>query len=402
MLRSAVWRLSNLLLVLAALGLLAGACVSVSSETTETEAEASEAQAIEGLPPEFARLAEVWEILQREHIDGANINPQTVSDGAIRGMLASLDDPYAAYLDREQFPLERQDIRGFFEGIGAEVGMKEGHVTVLAPMPDSPAEEAGIRPGDMILAVDGEDIRGLSLLEVIHKIRGEAGTTVRLSVRRLNGVDTVEIAIERGRITLQSVNLLMQVGRIGHLKLSGFTGATNDELKAALERFERSQGVGMVVDLRNNPGGLVSSVVDVTSQFVDEGLVLYQIDAKGHRRDWEVEPGGLAHEIPVVVLVNEFSASASEVFAGAIIDHERAPVVGVTTFGKGSVNNLWPLSDGSGINVTTARWYTPSGTLIEGEGIIPDIVEEPSEDELEDPQLDRAIELLQQEIAKVR
>ena len=402
MLRSAVWRLPNLLLVLAALGLLAGACVSVSSETTETEAEASEAQAIEGLPPEFARLAEVWEILQREHIDGANINPQTVSDGAIRGMLASLDDPYAAYLDREQFPLERQDIRGFFEGIGAEVGMKEGHVTVLAPMPDSPAEEAGIRPGDMILAVDGEDIRGLSLLEVIHKIRGEAGTTVRLSVRRLNGVDTVEIAIERGRITLRSVNLVMQVGRIGHLKLSGFTGATNDELKAALERFERSQGVGMVVDLRNNPGGLVSSVVDVTSQFVDEGLVLYQIDAKGHRRDWEVEPGGLAHEIPVVVLVNEFSASASEVFAGAIIDHERAPVVGVTTFGKGSVNNLWPLSDGSGINVTTARWYTPSGTLIEGEGIIPDIVEEPSEDELEDPQLDRAIELLQQEIAKVR
>ena len=402
MLRSAVWRLPNLLLVLAALGLLAGACVSVSSETTETEAEASEAQAIEGLPPEFARLAEVWEILQREHIDGANINPQTVSDGAIRGMLASLDDPYAAYLDREQFPLERQDIRGFFEGIGAEVGMKEGHVTVLAPMPDSPAEEAGIRPGDMILAVDGEDIRGLSLLEVIHKIRGEAGTTVRLSVRRLNGVDTVEIAIERGRITLRSVNLLMQVGGIGHLKLSGFTGATNDELKAALERFERSQGVGMVVDLRNNPGGLVSSVVDVTSQFVDEGLVLYQIDAKGHRRDWEVEPGGLAHEIPVVVLVNEFSASASEVFAGAIIDHERAPVVGVATFGKGSVNNLWPLSDGSGINVTTARWYTPSGTLIEGEGIIPDIVEEPSEDELEDPQLDRAIELLQQEIAKVR
>ena len=402
MLRSAVWRLPNLLLVLAALGLLAGACVSVSSETTETEAEASEAQAIKGLPPEFARLAEVWEILQREHIDGANINPQTVSNGAIRGMLASLDDPYAAYLDREQFPLERQDIRGFFEGIGAEVGMKEGHVTVLAPMPDSPAEEAGIRPGDMILAVDGEDIRGLSLLEVIHKIRGEAGTTVRLSVRRLNGVDTVEIAIERGRITLRSVNLLMQVGGIGHLKLSGFTGATNDELKAALERFERSQGVGMVVDLRNNPGGLVSSVVDVTSQFVDEGLVLYQIDAKGNRRDWEVEPGGLAHEIPVVVLVNEFSASASEVFAGAIIDHERAPVVGVTTFGKGSVNNLWPLSDGSGINVTTARWYTPSGTLIEGEGIIPDIVEEPSEDELEDPQLDRAIELLQQEIAKVR
>ncbi len=400
--RYVLFRLSNLLLTLAALGLLAVACASCSADTTNTEVEASEAQVIEGLPPEFARLAEVWEILQREHIDGARIDPEAVSDGAIRGMLAALDDPYAAYLDREQFSLERQDIQGFFEGIGAEVGVRDGHVTVLAPMPDSPAEGAGIRPGDIILAVDGEDIQGHSLLEVISRIRGKAGTTVRLLVRHLNSADNVELEIERGKITLQSVNLLMQVGRIGHLKLSGFTGTTNDELEAALDRFERSQGVGMVVDLRNNPGGLVSSVVDVTSQFVDDGLVLYQIDAKGNRRDWKVEPGGRARDIPVVVLVNEFSASASEVFAGAIIDHDRAPVVGVTTFGKGSVNNLWPLSDGSGINVTTARWYTPLGTLIEGEGIIPDIIAEASEDELEDPQLDRAIELLQREVVKVR
>ncbi len=400
--RSVVLRLSNMVLVMAAVGLLAVACGSNSPGPADSVSAAPEPEAIEGLPPEFARLAEVWEILQREHIDADNINAQMVSDGAIRGMLAAIDDPYAAYLSREQFPVERQDIQGFFEGIGAEVGMRDGLITVISPMPDSPAESAGIRPGDVILGVDGESVQGQSLLEVINRIRGKEGTPVLLLVRHLDSADSVEIEIERARITLQSVNLLMQVGRIGHLKLSGFTGTTLDELQAALERFERSQGVGMVIDLRNNPGGLVSSVVDVTSQFVGEGLVLYQIDAKGNRRDWEVESGGVAHDIPVVVLVNEYSASASEVFAGAIMDHSRAPVVGETTFGKGSVNNLWPLSDGSGINVTTARWYTPAGTLIEGEGIIPDIVVEASEDELEDPQLDRAIEFLQQEIAKAR
>ena len=355
---------------------------------------------IEGLPPEFARLAEVWALLLREHIDRDNIDASTISDGAIRGMLAAVDDPYAAFLDRERAPLERQDIQGFFEGIGAEVGLRDGAITILAPMPDTPAEKAGLKPGDVILEVDGEKIEGLSLLEVVRLIRGEKGTIVRLLVRKRNSGELVEVEIERGVIQLTSVKLLMQVGRIGHLRLSGFTGTTNDELQRALERFERSRGLGMVVDLRNNPGGLVSSVVDVTSQFIDGGLVLYQIDAQGNRTEWKVESGGMALSTPVVVLVNEFSASASEVFAGAIMDYDRAPVVGTTTFGKGSVNNLWALSDGSGVNFTTARWFTPNGTLIEGEGIDPDIVVEESEDEDEDPQLDRAIEILKEEIAK--
>jgi carboxyl-terminal processing protease len=154
------------------------------------------------------------------------------------------------------------------------------------------------------------------------------------------------------------------------------------------------------LDLRNNPGGLVSSVVDVASQFLEGGLVLYQIDAQGVRTDWKVRSGGRARDIPMVVLVNEFSASASEVLTGAIMDHGRAPVVGTTTFGKGSVNNLWPLSDGSGVNFTIARWFTPNGTLIEGEGILPDIISENPEDESADLQLDRAIEILKDRIAR--
>ena len=371
---------------------IAAACVTVSdSEEPET---------VKRLPPEFDRLAEVWELLQREHIAGQNLDPAAVSDGAIRGMLAAIDDPYAAFVDRQQFPLSQQDIQGFFEGIGAEVGIRDGAITILAPIEDSPADKAGLKPGDVILEVDGESIRGLGLLEVVGRIRGEKGTTVRLLVRRMSSGASEELTIERGVIPLESVRLLMQVGRIGHLRITGFTGTTNDDLATAIQRFERSKGLGMVVDLRYNPGGLVSSVVDVTSQFIDEGLVLYQIDAQGDRRDWNLTPGGLALEIPVVVLVNEFSASASEVFAGAIMDHGRAQVIGATTFGKGSVNKLWPLSDGSGVNFTTARWFTPNGTLIEGEGIVPDVLQDASEDESEDLQLDRAIEALHELIAE--
>ncbi len=354
---------------------------------------------IDGLPPEFQRLSEVWELLNREAIDGEDIDPLIMADGAIRGMMRALGDPYAGFLDREQFSLESEDIRGFFGGIGAEVGVRDGAIIILSPMPDAPAEAAGIKAGDVILEVDGESIRGLSLLEVVQLIRGDRGTKVTLLLRHLNSSEPVSIEIERDIINLESVTLLMQVGRIGHLRLSGFTGTTNDDLEDALERFERSQGIGLVLDLRNNPGGLVSSVVDVTSQFIGDGLVLYQIDARGNRRNWDVKSGGKALEIPMVVLVNEFSASASEVFTGAIIDNDRATVIGTTTFGKGSVTNLWPLDDGSGVNFTTARWFTPNGSVIEGEGLTPDVMLEPLEaEEDEDLQLDRAIEILKEQL----
>ena len=356
--------------------------------------------AVEGLPTEFQRLSEVWELLQREHIDGRNLDPSELSDGAIRGMLEALDDPYAAFLSPDQFSVSTQDIQGFFEGIGAEVGLRDGQITILAPMPDTPAEQAGIRPGDVILEIDGETAQGISLIEAVAKIRGEKGTPVQLLVLHLNSSEPELLTIIRGVIPLESVRLLMQVGQIGHLRVFSFTGNTKEELQRALERFERSKGVGLVVDLRNNPGGLLSTVVDVTSQFLDDGLVLFQIDAQGNRRDWKVKQGGEATAIPMVVLVNEFSASASEVFVGAIMDQDRATVIGTTTFGKGSVNKLWPLDDGSGINFTVAKWFTPSGVQIEGEGISPDIVKELSEDETDDVQLDLAIEILQDQIAR--
>ena len=365
-----------------------------------SESVPAEEVAIDGLPPEFQRLAEVWDLLEQEHIDGDNLDGKQLSDGAIRGMLQALDDPYAAYLRADQFAVESQDIQGFFEGIGAEVGMRDGVITILAPLPNTPAEKAGIKPGDIILGIDGDSAQGLSLLEAVSKIRGQKGTSVELLVLHLNTTEPVLIAVTRGVIPLTSVSLAMQPGGIGHLHLSSFNGNTNEELENALEQFKRDNGVGLMLDLRNNPGGLVSSVVDVASHFLKDGIVLYQIDAQGKRTDWRVKSGGQAHDIPVVVLVNEFSASASEVLSGALRDQGRAKIVGVTTFGKGSVNNLWQLDDGSGVNFTIARWYTPNGSQIEGAGIVPDFVQDIPEDVdgAGDAQLDRAIEVLKQSL----
>lgn len=382
------------ILVLAVLTVILSVSLAATACIGGEEREEPDALKVEELPPEFAKLAEVWELLEREHIDAGTLDPAVLTDGAIRGMLEATGDEYASYLDPDQYSFQRQDIQGYFEGIGAEVTMRNGLITVVAPIPDTPADEAGVKSGDVLLEIDGESVDGWDLFQAINRIRGEKGTPVRLLVRRKNTGEAVELEIIRGVIQLESVQLTMLVGRIGHLKVASFSGTSREELERAMERFERSRGLGLVVDIRNNPGGLLSSVVDVTSQFVDEGLVLYQLDGQGNRRDWNASSGGLALDVPMVVLINGFSASASEVFAGAITYHGRAPTIGVTTFGKGSVNNLWPLRDGSAVFFTIGRWYTPDGQLIEGEGIDPDIVLESLDDDSEDLQLDLAIEEL--------
>ena len=354
----------------------------------------------QSLPPEFDRLGEAWSSLELEHIDRQELDPKTVSDGAIRGMLRALDDPYASFLDAQQFDIESQEIRGFFEGIGAQVGIREDRLTIIAPLPDTPAEQSGIRPGDIILEIDGESADGISLLEAVSKIRGQRGTSVELLVLHLNQTEATLIAITRGVIPLETVRFAMRPDGIGHLRISSFSDTTNQQVEAAIQEFRAANGTGLIVDLRNNPGGLLKAVVDVTSQFLEDGLVTYELDAQGSRREWKVSPDGKGKDIPMVVLINEFSASASEVFSGAIIDHNRAPVIGVTSFGKGSVNTMRGLSDGSGIFFTIARWYTPNGNLIEGEGITPTLAVSIPEDASSDVQLERAIEILQQRLTR--
>jgi len=374
--------------------------LAVACGVQQTGASGEVDPTLDGLPPEFERLLEVWELLEGEHINGVNLDPQAVSDGAIRGMLEALGDPYSAFYNTEQYNIATQDLKGFFEGIGAEVGIRNGQVTILAPMPDTPAEKAGIRPGDIILEIEDESAEGISLMEAVNKIRGEKGTIVKLLILHRGEAEPVVINVTRGKISLVSVRLFMEDNDIGHLRVFNFAETTNKDLLNALKTFEDSNGVGLVLDLRNNPGGLLTSVVDVTSQFLEDGLVLYQVDAQGNRTDWKVKSGGKAKKIPLVVLVNGFSASASEVFTGAMMDHGRATIIGDTTFGKGSVSNLWALQDGSGVNFTIAHWFTPNGTLIEGEGISPNVLLDGVEVGPEDAQLDRAIDLLREQIAQ--
>ena len=392
------------LIVLLALGIAIGSLslqlgrsdddgsVSISGEIT-TSAE---------VPQEFGQIFEVWANLKKDHFDRESLDPGKLTEGAIRGMLEALDDPYASYLNSEQYSLESEDLQGQFEGIGAEVTMRDGRILIVAPISDTPAEKAGIRPGDVIIEIDGESTEGFSLFQAVNKIRGPKGEAVELVVVQKTGGEPVPITIIRDVIEVKSVNVRMLVGGIAHLKITSFTESTDPELVEALKKVAEFEAEGLIVDVRNNPGGLLDTIVKVTSRFIDGGLVLYEVDGRGSRRDWRAKSAGMSTEIPMVLLMNEFSASGSEVLAGALIDHQRATVVGVKSFGKGSVNTLRSLSDGSGLYFTIARWYTPNGTLIEGQGLEPHIEVIQPEDDTEDVQLDKAIEVLEAQVKAIK
>ena len=352
----------------------------------------------ESAPQEFSTIFEVWEVLKRRHLDRDTLDPYTLNQGAIRGMLEALDDPAASYLTRKQHSVESEDIKGSFSGIGAEVIMRDGRITIVTPIDDTPAERAGIRAGDIVLEINGESTEGLSLLDAVNKIRGPQGEPVDLVIIRQTGGEPIPLTIIRDVIKLASAKLRMLVGGIAHLKISSFTEFTNPQVEEALEKVKDFDARGMILDVRNNPGGLLQTVVDVTSHFLDDGLILYEVDGDNKRRDWPVKSKGQARDIPIVVLVNGGSASGSEVLAGALRDHNRATVMGTKTFGKGRVNILRQLSDGAGIYFTIALWYTPDGTQIDGEGLEPDIEVENPEDSAEDLQLDKAIEFLEAQV----
>jgi carboxyl-terminal processing protease len=317
-------------------------------------------------------LNQAWGIISRNYVSPENVTPDILNQGAVRGMIQSLNDPYSSYLNPEAYKLEQSDSAGSFEGIGAQVGVnKDKQIIITAPIENSPAARAGLKSGDIILGVNGKSIAGLSLTETVLLIRGPAGTSVKLTIVHEGSDTPVEIEIVRAAITTPSVKYEMR-GDILYLKINSFNERTNVELETALETMNNPAAI--ILDLRDNPGGLVTTVVDVASHFIKEGVIISLRDNQGKTESISVNPNGTFTDLPIVVLVNQYSASGSEVLSGALQDYKRATIAGTVTFGKGSYDSFYQLQDGSAIYLTIGRWLTPKGKEIEGNGITPDYI----------------------------
>jgi carboxyl-terminal processing protease len=352
----------------------------------------------EDVPPGFDVFWEAWAFVEGEFY-GELPSEQDRVYGAIRGMVNSFGDENTAFIDPDRAAIFREDVTGSFEGIGAAVRMDEmGRLVIAEPFAGRPAAEAGLARGDVVLEVDGASLQGLSLYEAISLIRGPAGSTVVLKVFR-DGVDEpFDVPIERARIEIEVVESERLDGDIGYVRLTEFSrGATGKLADAVKELDKEGPLAGLILDLRDNPGGLLDESIFVSSQFIDEGTITIEKLKGDEEQVFEAQSGGVALDVPLVVLVNRGSASASEIVAGAIQENDRGMVLGEQTFGKGTVQIPHSLSDGSELRVTIAEWLTPSGKQISGEGIVPDIyVERTQEDFVEglDPQLDRAVDHL--------
>jgi len=316
-------------------------------------------------------VAQAWSFVFESYVDQDKLDPGAMSRAAIKGLVEVLEDPYTYYLSPDVSRLGLSNLEGKFGGIGAMVTVRDEQLTIIAPIAGSPAAKAGIRAGDVILEVDGRSASGMSLAEAVLSIRGPEGTLVTLLVQHQDEPEPEEIEIVRTEIKITSVRFEMK-GDIAYINIAYFSERTGEELSQALQSLAQQGATGIVLDLRSNPGGLLEAVIDATSYFLEEDVVVNVLDNRGKLTARMVKPGITVTDLPVVVLVDSYSASGSEVLAGALQDHSRATIAGTKTFGKGSVNVVRQLKDGSGLSITTARWLTPNGHLIEGEGLTPD------------------------------
>ncbi len=321
-------------------------------------------------------LEEVIDRLLTDFIHRADITDDELREAAIQGVIDFISDPYTAYLPPHRHQAFLGELEGqaeYFEGIGASVTFQNGHIVILGPLPGSPAERANILPGDVVLAVDGQPVEDLTLDETVALIRGPKDTSVVLTVSRSGASLPFDVTVVRDTINVSSVLARMQAPGVGYIQVASFDAATAGKFRAALDDLRERGAEGFIVDLRNNGGGIVEAAVAVVSEFVREGEVVRWVDASGEEALERVSGDGSAYETPLVVIVNGFSASASEIVVGALQDHNRAVIVGTRTYGKGSVNLLHSLESGAGLYVTIARWLTPDGREIEGEGLDPDV-----------------------------
>lgn len=353
------------LYVSVSLGIFGAISPAISAET-EQRAE---------LPLEELRaFSEAYARIKRDYVD--QVDDKKLIENAVRGMLAGLD-PHSTYLDVAQYQDLQTSTSGEFGGLGIEVGAEDGLVKIIAPIDGTPAAEAGLQTGDLILRLDDRPVKGMELSEAVKLMRGAPGTNIDLTILRAGKGEPFNVTLTRAIVQVKSVRSHMIDDSLGYVRISQFQSRTGKDLAAALEELKQEAGgslAGLVLDLRNNPGGVLNAAVQVSDAFLREGKIVYT-DGRRERLQskWTATPDDLLDDAPMVVLVNSGSASASEIVAGALQDHGRAIIMGSTTFGKGSVQTIMPLKEGGAVKMTTARYFTPAGRSIQAEGIVPDV-----------------------------
>lgn len=324
---------------------------------------------------ELKIFSEALSIVKKNYVE--EVKPKEIIYGAIKGMLSSLD-PHSAFMTPEQYKEMQVDTKGEFGGLGIQIGIKEGMLTVIAPIEDTPAYRAGIKAGDKIIKINNEFTKDMNLHDAVSKMRGAPSTSVKITILREGWKETKDFTIVREIIKIKSIKFKELEEGIGYIKINQFQEQTSADLSNAIEELMKKNITSLVLDLRNNPGGLLNSAVDVSSQFLPQGkLVVYIKDRKGDKVEYKSGKHKTNFNLPMIVLVNQGSASASEIVAGALKDWNRAVILGTQTFGKGSVQSVVPLGDGSALRLTTARYYTPKGVSIQTTGITPDIIVKP-------------------------
>ncbi len=348
------------------------------------------------LQQDFKPFWESFELLQENFVDQP-LDTTKLVQGAIRGMLKATGDKNTSYMTPIEQDMMSENMSGEIEGIGAEVDTNGEYLRVIAPLPGSPAEEAGMLPGDIIIAVDGKDVSDIDPFEVIGQIRGPAGTIVSITLKREGLLESLVVEITRYNFVVASVESEKLANQIAYVKINRFGDRTEKELRRQLRTLLSDDTVGLILDLRNNPGGFLDAGIAVTSQFINNQVVMMETFGDGREREYRSRRDGLATDIPLVVLINRGSASASEIVASAVKDYKRGTLVGETTYGKGTVQTWINLTDNRGsVRITFARWVGPLGNSIDGQGVEPDIEIQPSYEDYQsniDPQLDAALAL---------
>lgn len=360
---------SSLFLVTFILALMLNASFANTEETNQADT----------LPlDELRTFTEVFAKVKNDYVE--TVDDRQLIENAIRGMLEGLD-PHSAYLDEDEYKELQEGTTGEFGGLGIEVGMEDGFVKVISPIDDTPASRAGIQAGDLIIRLGGKSVKGMSLNEAVTLMRGKPGSELVLTVVREGEEKPLDISIIRDVITVKSVKGRMLEPGYGYVRVSNFQSHTAEDLRkqiVELQQENKKDLVGLILDLRNNPGGILNAAVGVSDLFLDSGLIVYtEGRIKDSQLKFTAKPSDMLSNAPIIVLVNGGSASASEIVAGALQDHDRAIIMGEKTFGKGSVQTILPMNDAAALKLTTARYYTPSGRSIQASGIEPDIIIEP-------------------------